>query len=193
MAQQRETATDRLISIITTIKLERQSGQLRVRRGEGLTSEEGILTFVKGQITQANVGRRNGADAVNWLSTWGQAYYIFFSAGLAVQPVRDVLTPPPISAAEEENVTDRLVARTNTDKLGTEAGVRAPSVCMPLSEALARIEQSGLSRTHRRLFLLIDGRRSEYELATLLGKKVEEMRDMLLNLEWLGIIHLFSS
>lgn len=193
MAQQRETATDRLISIITTIKLERQSGQLRVRRGEGLTSEEGILTFVKGQITQANVGRRNGADAVNWLSTWGQAYYIFFSAGLAVQPARDVLTPPPISAAEEENVTDRLVARANTDKLGTEAGVRAPSVCMPLSEALTRIEQSGLSRTHRRLFLLIDGRRSEYELAALLGKKVEEMRDMLLNLEWLGTIHLFNS
>lgn len=193
MAQQRETATDRLISIITTIKLERQSGQLRVRRGEGLTSEEGILTFVKGQITQANVGRRNGADAVNWLSTWGQAYYIFFSAGLAVQPARDALTPPPNSAAEEENVTDRLVARANTDKLGTEAGVRAPSVCMPLSEALARIEQSGLSRTHRRLFLLIDGRRSEYELAALLGKKVEEMRDMLLNLEWLGTIRLFNS
>lgn len=192
MAQQRETATDRLISIITTIKLERQSGQLRVRRGEGLTSEEGILTFVKGQITQANVGRRNGADAVNWLSTWGQAYYIFFSTGPVAQPARDVLTPPPISAGEE-NVTDRLVARTNTDKLGTEAGVRAPSVCMPLSEALARIEQSGLSRTYRRLFLLIDGRRSEYELATLLGKKVEEMRDMLLNLEWLGTIHLFNS
>lgn len=192
MAQQRETATDRLISIITTIKLERQSGQLRVRRGEGLTSEEGVLTFVKGQITQANVGRRNGADAVNWLSTWGQAYYIFFSTGPVAQPARDVLTPPPISAGEE-NVTDRLVARTNTDKLGTEAGVRAPSVCMPLSEALARIEQSGLSRTYRRLFLLIDGRRSEYELATLLGKKVEEMRDMLLNLEWLGTIHLFNS
>ena len=193
MAQQRETATDRLISIITTIKLERQSGQLRVRRGEGLTSEEGILTFVKGQITQANVGRRSGADAVNWLSTWGRAYYIFFSAGPVAQPVRDVLTPPPISADEEGNVTDRLVARTNTDKLGTEPGVRAPSVCMPLSEALARIERSGLSRTHRRLFLLIDGRRSEYELATLLGKKVEELRDMLLNLEWLGTIRLFNS
>jgi hypothetical protein len=192
MAQQRETATDRLISIITTIKLERQSGQLRVRRGEGLTSEEGILTFVKGQITQANVGRRNGADAVNWLSTWSQAYYIFFSIGPVAQTARDVLTPPPISAGDE-NVTDRLVARTNTDKLGTETGVRAPSVCMPLSEALARIEQSGLSRTYRRLFLLIDGRRSEYELATLLGKKVEEMRDMLLNLEWLGTIHLFNS
>lgn len=193
MAQQRETATDRLISIITTIKLERQSGQLRVRRGEGLTSEEGILTFVKGQITQANVGRRNGADAVNWLSTWSQAYYVFFSTGPVAQSARDVLTPPPISAGEEENVTDRLVARTNTDKLGTEAGIRSPSVCMPLSEALARIEQSGLSRTYRRLFLLIDGRRSEHELATLLGKKVEEMRDMLLNLEWLGTIHLFNS
>src|SRR5258706_16334152 len=81
MAQQREATTDRLVSIIASIKMERKSGQLRVRRGEGITSEEGILTFIQGQVMQASIGRRSGADALNWLCTWGQARYIFTSPG----------------------------------------------------------------------------------------------------------------
>src|SRR5260370_36464532 len=77
MAQQREATTDRLVGIIASIKMERRSGRLLVRRGDGLTSEEGTLVFVQGQVVEAHVGRRSGANAVNWLSTWGQARYVF--------------------------------------------------------------------------------------------------------------------
>src|SRR4051812_21954611 len=77
MAQQREATTDRLVGIIASIKMERRSGQLTVRRGTGPTSEEGTLIFLRGQITLASVERRTGSDALNWLSTWGQARYIF--------------------------------------------------------------------------------------------------------------------
>ncbi|MGH2506872.1 MAG: hypothetical protein ACRDHZ_05585 [Ktedonobacteraceae bacterium] len=45
MTQQGEATTDRLVGIIASIKMERRSGRLMVRRGEGLTAEEGTLLF----------------------------------------------------------------------------------------------------------------------------------------------------
>jgi hypothetical protein len=191
MAQQREATTERLVGVIASIKLARRSGQLRVRRGEGLTSEEGILIFAMGQVTQANVGRRNGADALNWLSTWGQARYIFLAATSAEEVSIEFSTPP--SATPERN-TGVLVARVNTDELETEqpeeAGYEAPHARMELGEATTHIEGANLSRAHRRLYLLIDGHRSVYELAPLLGKKAEEVRSMLHDLESLRVIQI---
>lgn len=197
MAQQREATTDRLIGIIASIKMERKSGQLRVRRGEGLTSEEGILTFLRGQVTQASVGRRNGADALNWLSTWGQAHYMFLPSILNEE------APAPRSASPSSSLNgivpypDLPTARVNTDELEPErlSGVNeeVPYSCVELSEATTRIEHAGLTRAHRRLYLLINGRRSVRELAPLLGRTREETRSMLNDLEWLDIIQFRSN
>lgn len=196
MAQQREATTDRLVGIIASIKMERKSGQLRVRRGEGLTSEEGILTFLRGQVTRASVGRRSGADALNWLSTWGQAHYTFVPA-VANDEVSIVLsTLPSSSLSGTVAYPDLPAARVNTDELEpghlSDANEEIPWNCVDLSEATTRIEHAGLSRAHRRLYLLINGRRSARELAPLLGKKVEETRSMLRDLEWLDIIQFRS-
>jgi hypothetical protein len=198
MAQQREAATDRLVGIIARIKMERKSGQLRVRRGEGLTTEEGILTFAQGQVTQASVGRRSGAEAVNWLSTWGQARYIFLSAdgddGIAFAPA-----PPASSPGKALTGSSLPTARVNTDRLDTEnlkltppplPAEEVPCPCIELRDALAHIEHAGLSRAHRRLALLIDGHRSLHELAPLIGKSADETRSMLHDLEWLGVIQI---
>ncbi len=194
MAEQREATTDRLVGIIASIKIERKNGLLRVRRGEGLTSEEGVLIFIQGQITQANVGRRNGAEALNWLSTWGQAQYVFTdpqtgevldlpSAGLP-------LCAPDGSALHAGPGTTQA----HTDKLETEQLPRpdpeVPRSCVELGEATTRIERSGLPRAHRRLYLLIDGHRSIYDLEPLIGRKAAEVRSMLHDLEWLGIIRI---
>ena len=199
MTQQREAATDHLVAIIAAIKLERRSGQLRVRRGEGLTTEEGTLTFKRGQVTRANVGRRNGAEALNWLSTWGRAHYTFFGEeeDLALPPVH------PGKAAASPDLSVVPVARVNTDRLNTEdlelervpeAGYdEVPRPCMGISEAAAHIERAGLARAHRRLFLLIDGHRSVHELAPLSSKSLEEIRSMLHDLEWLGVIQMADS
>lgn len=195
MAQQREASTDRLVGIIVTIKLERKSGQLRVRRGEGLTSEEGALTFVQGQVTQANVGRRNGSDALNWLSTWGQARYTFTST---LTPTVEEEIPafsgmPPSSP--ERRITNPLPdIQVNTDKLEFTHPLapdrEVPYISVELAEAIPGIERAGLSRSHRRLYLLIDGHRSVHDLVPLIGKKPEEVRSMLHDLEWLGIIRI---
>jgi hypothetical protein len=199
MAQQREATTNRLVGIITDIKLERKSGQLRVRRGEGLTSEEGILTFAQGQVTQARVGRRSGADALNWLSVWGQARYTFISS-TSVEELTPTFPALPSSSPGRKVTNPEMPAiRPTTDRLELTHSTRnipgeeVPHACMNLGEATARIERAGLPRIHRRLYLLIDGHRSVYELAPLIGKRVEEMRSMLHDLEWLGIIQITAS
>jgi hypothetical protein len=190
MVQQREATTDHLVGIIATIKIERKSGQLRVRRGEGLTSEEGILTFMQGQITQANVGRRHGANALNWLSTWGKAWYSFTSPG-SDEEVMLTFFALPYQADFSQNWR---TARVNTDSLETEplrTNIQEiPRPCVKLHEATRRIERSGLPRLHRRLFLLIDGHRSVDELEPLLGRKSEEIRSMLHDLAWLGVVQI---
>lgn len=57
------------------------------------------------------------------------------------------------------------------------------------TDAVMRIlDQQGLSRTHRRLFLLIDGRRSIKELATLISRTAGETATMLADLERAGLI-----
>jgi len=197
MAQHHEATTDRLVGIIASIKIERRSGQLTVKRGEGLNAEEGILIFIQGQITQANVGRRNGPEALNWLSTWGQARYTF----MPLTPDEElpiVLSAISLSGSGRMATNPHLpAAQVNTDSLTSPHPLaRAygiPYTTAELMEATARIQQAGLSRTHRRLYLLIDGKRSAIELVPLLGKSAEEVRNMLHDLEWLDIVRITNT
>lgn len=196
MAQQREATTDRLVGIITSIKMERKSGRLQVGRGEGLTSEEGILIFTRGQVTQASIGRRSGADAVNWLSTWEQARYIFTSTSPdSAEETPLVFSVLPSSSPGGDAAHPGLRAgQVQTDKLETEplpaSRHEVPRVCVVFNEASTRLEHAGLTRAHRRLYLLIDGQRSASDLAPLLGKRTEEVRSMLHDLEWLGVVQI---
>lgn len=192
MAQQREATTDRLVGIIASIKMERRSGQLTVRRGEGLMSEEGRLVFVQGQVTEAQVGRRSGADALNWLSTWGSARYTFTSPVTDKEGASRRFTPVPMTSHGKVTSPLRPLAPINTDKL--ESGSShilsngVPHITVTFAEATARIERAGLSRVHRHLYQLIDGQRTTLELVPLVGRKAEEVRNMLHDLEWLGVI-----
>lgn len=190
MAQQYEAATHHLVDIITALKIGRQSGWLEVRRGEGLTSETGILTFQRGQVTQARAGRRSGAEAVNWLSTWGQASYTFTPSDSEDVPFFSTL--PSSSSGGNISQAGPRTAQVRTDKLETEpldgSTREIPGVCVPFAEAGRMIEQAGLSRMHRRLYLLIDGQRAASDLAPLLGKKTEEVHSMLHDLVWLGVV-----
>ncbi len=193
MAQQREATTDRLVGIIASIKMERRSGRLTVRRGEGLMSEEGKLVFVQGQVTEAQVGRRSGADALNWLSTWGSARYTFTTSPVVGKEAPDRgFTPVPMTSPGKVTSPLRPLAPINTDKL--ERGSShilsngVPHITVSFAEATARIERAGLSRAHRHLYQLIDGQRTTIELVPLVGRKVEEIRNMLHDLEWLGVI-----
>lgn len=193
MAQQREATTNRLVGIIAEIKLERRSGQLIVKRGKGLASEEGMLIFVKGKITQAHAGRRSGPEALNWLSTWGQTRYIFTPT--IVEDAPETFFPLSTSSTGSAGTYPHLQAsRIDTDRLETPQPLAygVPHAIVGFTEASNRIENAGLSRAHRRLYLLIDGHRSAIELVPLLGKKAEEVRNMLHDLEWLGVIRIVN-
>lgn len=197
MAQQRETTTDRLVSVIASIKLEHRSGQLIVKRGEGPTLEEGTLTFVQGQVTQARAGRRIGSDAFNWLSTWKQARYIFTPAASGGEISKTSTSVPASPSSNGAMISpDAPATWADMDRLKPmhlrTPGYEVPHVMVNLSAAIARIDQVNLSRSYRRLYMLIDGHRSVVELVSLIGKSVEEVRTMLQTLERLGVIRIIN-
>ena len=53
---------------------------------------------------------------------------------------------------------------------------------------LPDFQRLGLSRLHRQLFLLIDGKRSTQELARLIGRPHQEVLIVLADLESTGLI-----
>ncbi len=211
---QQETATDRLVSIIQAIQLAQGSGVLSVRRGKGRTLEEGRVVFVNGQVTRAVVGRRSDKTALNWLSTWGRCWYTFVPAsGGSRLPTTPAPVPEtesshdmqansqprnPISPlrrpAEQFDLLNRSSPETPLPELPSSNRVMMPAaVPFPvygLDEALQRMEKGSLSRSHRQLFLLVDGQRSTLELARLVGKRQEEVYGLLRDLDRLGIIQL---
>jgi hypothetical protein len=70
-------STSRLGNVIRLIALGRQSGLLRVVRGQGASREEGEVQFIDGQIAMATVGQLTGGAAVAVLQNWGESFYIF--------------------------------------------------------------------------------------------------------------------
>ena len=207
MSQNRETASDRLVSIIQLIQLGRRTGTLTARRGEGIVQEQGSITFLKGQITQANVGRRNGAEALNTLSAWGNCRFVFISA----EETDNVSFPPlPIALPERSGstgpiprqaplppypsqITD-LPANNGHTKMPQNGSaytpIGIPYRIRPLDAALRMIENLGLSRSHRRLLLLIDGHRSAVELGRLIGRNEHDIAELLRELVQAEIIRL---
>jgi hypothetical protein len=70
-------STSRLGNVIRLIGLGRQTGLLRVVRGQGATREEGEVQFVDGQIASATVGQLSGGAALAILQQWGESWYLF--------------------------------------------------------------------------------------------------------------------
>jgi predicted transcriptional regulator len=60
------------------------------------------------------------------------------------------------------------------------------------SEALQFIARAGLSRTHRHLFLLVDGARTVAEFAHLLRRSEREVHTILFDLQTIGCIAFLS-
>lgn len=217
MSQQRETATDRLVSIIQLTQLGRKTGVLTVRRGEGSSLEEGTITFSKGQVTQTSAGRRTGSEALNWLTTWGSCRFTFASTAPAdntsplpslsphtigetetpTQPIRQQLPirqPPPVTPIFRRQ-TDPLPTkegdgtRTTAPHSSTPTTPTTPFRTRQIDSALRTIENMGLSRAHRRLFLLVDGQRSIEELVRLMGRSHNEVDSLLRDLEHATVLH----
>ncbi|HEV2236052.1 MAG TPA: hypothetical protein VGR57_05255 [Ktedonobacterales bacterium] len=69
--------TGRLANVIQLITLGRQTGILRVYRGQGGAREAGQIQFVEGQPAAGLLGELIGNAAIRVLSNWGECYYAF--------------------------------------------------------------------------------------------------------------------
>src|SRR5215469_7355173 len=84
--------TSRLSNIINMIVLGRQSGMLRVVRGQGPTREVGQIQFIDGKPVNALLGQVSGANALGVLQNWGECVYTFDE-----QPLPEPAEPDPMS------------------------------------------------------------------------------------------------
>ena len=76
----RFVSTSRLSNIVQMISLSRQSGILRVVRGQGPTQEMGQIRFIDGQPVSALLAQLTGPNALNVLMNWGECAYSFDEA-----------------------------------------------------------------------------------------------------------------
>ena len=73
----RFVSTSRLSNIVQMITLSRQSGILRVVRGQGPSQEMGQIRFIDGQPVSALLAQLTGPNALNVLMNWGECAYSF--------------------------------------------------------------------------------------------------------------------
>ena len=177
---------DQLVKIIQALQVGRTTGTLVATRGEGPSYEVGTLVFVQGRVTQAKVGRKEDREALNWLSTWGRCRYTF------------VLSMSSGSGMSEESreaqmkATGPLMEKT-TGPIREGSGPineTIPFRSKALEYGLQVIEERGLSRVHRRLFLLADGQRNIVEFMRLLKLNEFEVLEILYSLQDVGIINI---
>lgn len=205
MGQQHEVV-DRLVNIIQGLQSQRETGQLMAKHGNGVAAEEGVVVFVNGRVTEARIGRRTGSEAFNRLSKWESCICWFVRSTAAEAPPRmfpssngdaGMLTPGgmfpstpiPFSPSKAEPLEENFRA--------IRAPIAAvPPVPQPVSQsqwAFTRIERLGLSRAHRRLFLLIDGQRSLPELIRLMGRGEHDIYALLQDLENAAVIRILHN
>jgi hypothetical protein len=205
MAQQNATITNSLANVIQVIELGRKSGVLTVERGEGMTFEEGVITFVNGQAVDAQAAFYNFQDALRWLGSWGTCRYEFISTPTAKLPsipasastsafdqgMTDTGTQPRIPTSPlRESAARRQASNGGMPAISLMPASLVPHPAKSLEESLYRVEQSGFSRHHRRLLLLVDGQRTIAEMVRLIGHTQYEVQKLLVDLEQAGIIQL---
>ncbi len=169
---ERGAVTDQLADVIRIAQLVRKSGVLIVERGEpGTAIEHGSITFIEGQITEAQCDQLRGPNALNWLQGWGRCRFTFLPLSSA---------PAPAPTRDPRMAT--------TGPLFRMTGQTAPYRVRDAKEVLPLFSSMGLTRVHRQLFLLIDGQRTTSDLIRLSARGADEIYELLLDLERAGLI-----
>jgi hypothetical protein len=212
--------TAHLISIIQTLQLSRKTGTLIARRGEGAFIEEGRMVFTNGRIAETRTGHYSGTEAFNRMSAWENCLVTFLAPDSSVVFLsRDTPTPdtPAPNTLAPINVSSRVTSPlpkgarpVHEDYNGLwshptsgplprfgmpteqELATGLPFLSMPLPHVLRTIEQKGLSRLHRQVVLLIDGRRSVEELARLIGRTISDVYRLLHDLIGIGLVQIIN-
>lgn len=181
MPEQRYTTTDRLANVIDAIQIGRKTGVLMIKRGEGERHEEGNITFVSGQIVEASVGFFIGAEALQRIRYWTVCEFLLQPFSPPGSSGR--VTHPQLPAVQRSPVIEGRGSNNHTSPL-----FATPYRVRDVNTALAEIDQRGLSRVHRHLFLLLDGQRTIKDLIVLTGRSPNEVYTLLDQLEQAGFI-----
>jgi hypothetical protein len=179
----RGTATEKLADVIQMLQLVHRTGLLRVQRYtvDNLL-EEGAVSFQEGQVLDASVGPFQGSDAFKKLLLWTTCHFVFESAAFPTSATSAPSSPAP---HEPRRTTGALAPDTGELPVAYAA---VPYRLWQVQEALPDFQRLGLSRVHRQLFLLVDSKRSIYELMTLIRRHPQEVFAMLADLERAGLI-----
>jgi hypothetical protein len=207
MFSEQETMTDQLVSIIRHIQLKRGTGTLSAIRGEDATIESGTIVFVRGKVVQADTDCYHDREALNWLSTWNTCRVAFvpatgsedipLSSGPRFLPSNANMRQIPESMHRENDLFSKIgitpIPDNAVGNLNTPTSVSAPHQIFPYRSkppniALYLIKLKGLSRSHRRLFLLIDGTHNLAELANLLNRNQFDALTLLYDLQMANCI-----
>lgn len=196
MPQQRGTETSQLANVIEVIQLGRKTGVLTVERGTDVSLEMGEITFDYGHFVQARTNRGlQGQQAFIWLRSWSTCRFTFVSAQEATRTTQPLPTVSRHEFAQKKRDTqpqrvppETLQLPTLSIKKTDTALLVVPQRIQQLENALQLIAQAHLSRTHRQLFLLIDGQRNATELFRLIGRKSDEGLILLRDLTYIGVI-----
>jgi Domain of unknown function (DUF4388) len=208
--QWRGATTNQLGDVIQTIQLVHRSGVLKVEKNEeGVIQEEGTITFISGQITEAHLGILSGPAAFNRIVSWKSCRFTFLAAETQAS---GPLLPPgssdqyitsndmsPGNFSPHDTGPNALISKDTGPYMRLPRDTGATTGRLPnlssgpyrlrdVNEVIPHFASMGLSRLHRHLFLLIDGQRTMSELVHILGRQPAEVYMLLADLERAGLI-----
>lgn len=201
--------TQQLATVVQSIQVEGRTGLLMVRRGQGDSREEGTILFTNGKMQEARAGKRTSFAAFKYLCTWesyessfrtpdGQTRLFTQSSPSTYSASMSPITPIPV---QNDPPTPTTPTAPQTDPLNftiqplTDSFTIDPYASIPcqsgysLATALQIIENAGLTRAHRRLFLLINGERSIRELARITTSNEFDIYQKLQDIEKTKIVY----
>jgi hypothetical protein len=176
------TATEKLADVIQVLQLVHKTGILTAQRdGINGSLEQGTVTFQDGQVVDASVGSLKGSDAFKKLLSWTTCHFIF-------QPVSPKTALSPLNGAKDNGLPLERIYQQESSNGHISVSVIPRRVWL-VNESLPDFQRLGLSRMHRQLFLLIDGKRSVQELMRLMGRRPNEILTLLAELEATNLIY----
>jgi len=188
MLDGQNVVVDQLVKIIQAVQIGRTTGTLIATRGDGASYEAGTLVFLKGRVVQARVGRREGREAFNWLSTWGKCRYTFVLSITSENATESLMGGDPSQFLQEESRGVGSGAGMGTGPVNDAVPYRSK----PLGYGLQVLTEKSLSRMHRHVFLLVNGARRVGDLMRLLKLDEYEVLALLYDLQDTGIINIPS-
>ncbi len=168
------TATKKLSDIFQVLQLARKSGLLTVERDSSDNGPtEGMIKILNGKMVEASVGPYRGDQALDVLKSWINCYFTF--------------QPSPLSNSVLPGIASEN-GQHNGPGAASSGRSEAPYRLHQIDEILPYFPRMGLLRTHRQLFLLIDGQRTLQELARLTARNPIDVDASLSDLERAGLI-----